>query len=553
MPLTAQTAPVPEADRESPEESFLIKDNKGKNLLDSQFRETDSPNTNGADQDRRRGSRQKTKYPDSPPKGDRQKSVGRNAVLNVVRVACQIILPMVTLPYCSRILQVENMGKVNFAFSLVTFFALLADLGVSVYGVREGTKRSLSRRRFDRFASEVFAVNILMTAVSYALLALIMFLVPGLRQYVAVVGVQSLFILFTTMGIEWVNAVYEDYFFIAVRTILIQVLYTASVFILVRRQEDYLLFTFLTVMVTGAASIANWIYCRRYVTIRPVPEGIRKHFRPMSVFFANNMAITVYVNADMAMLGLFCGDYYTGSYGSSMRIYQCMKTLMTAIYTVTIPRLSMHAAKGEKEPFRRLLTDVCASILLLIVPVIVGLILYADDIMELVFGASYLPGALSLQLLAAALLFAVGNGIAVNCVNAPLGEERVSMMATICAAVSNVALNLFMIPLFKEIGAAVTTIAAEALVLVICLVRLPGWSRLLDLRVLGRNTLHTVAGALFLAAVRLIFAPRIASLPVRMAAAILVSAAGYGIVLLLLRNEYLIGILRRKKQGKAAE
>ena len=62
-----------------------------------------------------------------------------------------------------------------------------------------------------------------------------------------------------------------------------------------------------------------------------------------------------------------------------------------------------------------------------------------------------------------------------------------------------------------------------------------------------------MAGALFLAAVRLIFAPRIASLPVRMAAAILVSAAGYGIVLLLLRNEYLIGILRRKKQGKAAE
>lgn len=531
----------------------MIKNNKEKNLLDSQFRETDSRNRDGKDRSGRTGERQKPEQSDSRISKVRQKSVGRNAVLNVIRVACQIVLPMITLPYCSRILQVENMGKVNFAFSLVTFFALLADLGVSVYGVREGTKRSLSRSRFDRFASEVFAVNILMTAVSYAVLALIMFLVPGLRPYVAVVGVQSLFILFTTMGIEWVNAVYEDYYFIAVRTILIQVLYTASVFILVRRQEDYLLFTFLTVMVTGGASIANWIYCRRYVTIRPAAEGIRKHFRPMSVFFANNMAITVYVNADMAMLGLFCGDYYTGIYGSSMRIYQCMKTLMTAIYTVTIPRLSMHAAKGEKEKFRGLLTDVCASILLLIVPVIVGLILYAGDIMELVFGASYLPGALSLQLLAAALLFAVGNGIAVNCINAPLGEERISMFATICAAVSNVTMNLFMIPLFRETGAAITTIAAEALVLVICLVRLPGWSGLLDLGVLGRNTLHTAAGAVVLAAVRLLFAPRIASLPVRMAAVILVSAAGYGIVLLLLGNEYLIGILRRKGQGKAAE
>ena len=220
-------------------------------------------------------------------------SMGRNAMLNVARVACQIILPMLTLPYCSRILQVENMGKVNFAVSMVNFFALLADLGVSVYGVREGAKRRAYRDRFNRFASEVFSVNILMTAVSYAGLLLLVFLIPGIRPYAAVVGVQSLFILFTTMGIEWVNAVYEDYFFIAVRTILIQVLYTASVFLLIRRREDYLLFTFLTVMVTGGASIINWFYCRRYVTILPGLEGIRRHILPMGVFFANNMAITV--------------------------------------------------------------------------------------------------------------------------------------------------------------------------------------------------------------------------------------------------------------------
>lgn len=468
-----------------------------------------------------------------------QRSMGRNAALNVVRVACQIVLPMMTLPYCSRILQVENMGKVNFAVSLVNFFALLADLGVSVYGVREGARRRHSRDRFDRFASEVFTVNMLMTAVAYAGLALIVLLVPGIRPYAAVVGVQSLFILFTTMGIEWVNAVYEDYFFIAVRTIVIQVLYTVSVFVLIRRREDYLLFTFLTVMVTGGASIINWFYCRRYVRLRPVLEGIRRHLVPMSVFFANNMAITVYVNADMFMLGLFCGEYHAGIYGSSMRIYQCMKTLMTAIYTVTIPRLSMHAARGEKEDFRQVLTDVCATIMLLIIPVIAGLFLYAGDIMELVFGASYLPGTLSLQLLALALFFAIGNGIAVNCVNAPLGQERISMKATICAAIANVLLNLVLIPALQQNGAAVSTIAAEVLVLVICLWRLPGWAQMLDLGRLGRQALQTGAGTAVLVAIRLLAAPRFSSLPVRMIACILISMAAYGLVLLALGNEYL--------------
>ena len=466
-------------------------------------------------------------------------SMGRNAMLNVARVACQIILPMLTLPYCSRILQVENMGKVNFAVSMVNFFALLADLGVSVYGVREGAKRRAYRDRFNRFASEVFSVNILMTAVSYAGLLLLVFLIPGIRPYAAVVGVQSLFILFTTMGIEWVNAVYEDYFFIAVRTILIQVLYTASVFLLIRRREDYLLFTFLTVMVTGGASIINWFYCRRYVTILPGLEGIRRHILPMGVFFANNMAITVYLNADMFMLGLFCGDYHTSIYGASMRIYQCMKSLMTAIYTVTIPRLSMHAVKGEKEEFRQVLTDICGAIMLLVIPVIAGLILYARDIMELVFGSSYLPGTVSLQLLAAALFFAIGNGIAVNCMNAPLGEERTSMTATICAAAANVLLNLFLIPVMQENGAAISTITAESLVLIICLARLKNWRKMLDLSRLGRQALQTGAGTIVLVAIRLLIAPRFSSLAARMIAAILLSVMSYGIVLLLLGNEYL--------------
>ena len=177
--------------------------------------------------------------------------------------------------------------------------------------------------------------------------------------------------------------------------------------------------------------------------------------------------------------------------------------------------------------------------MLLVIPVIAGLILYARDIMELVFGSSYLPGTVSLQLLAAALFFAIGNGIAVNCMNAPLGEERTSMTATICAAAANVLLNLFLIPVMQENGAAISTITAESLVLIICLARLKNWRKMLDLSRLGRQALQTGAGTIVLVAIRLLIAPRFSSLAARMIAAILLSVMSYGIVLLLLGNEYL--------------
>ena len=91
----------------------------------------------------------------------------------------------------------------------------------------------------------------------------------------------------------------------------------------------------------------------------------------------------------------------------------------------------------------------------------------------------------------------------------------------------------------QENGAAISTITAESLVLIICLARLKNWRKMLDLSRLGRQALQTGAGTIVLVAIRLLIAPRFSSLAARMIAAILLSVMSYGIVLLLLGNEYL--------------
>ena len=51
-----------------------------------------------------------------------------------------IIFPLITFPYASNVLQVENLGKVNFASSVCGYFLLFAGLGISSYAVREGSR-----------------------------------------------------------------------------------------------------------------------------------------------------------------------------------------------------------------------------------------------------------------------------------------------------------------------------------------------------------------------------------------------------------------------------
>lgn len=482
--------------------------------------------------------------------GKGEKSIGFNAVLNFIRVGCSVIFPLITFPYTSRVLQVDNIGKVNYANSIITYFALFAALGISTYGVREGARRKKGAE-FDRFASEIFSLNLLTTAISYAVLFVMLAAVPKFRDYRAVILIQSMTIVLTTLGVEWVNTVYEDFFYITVRSITVQLLCIGALFLFIHRPEDYLKYTCISVMSSSIMCIANWIYCRRHVRIRLLLSGdIFRHLYPMFIFFANSLAITIYVSADTTMLGWIAGDYYTGLYAVSVKIYQIVKRLMTAVYTVTIPRLSRFAGRGERDSYRKLMTQIAGSVILLLIPCMTGLVVYARDIILIISGETYLPAVRSLQILGVALLFAVGSGVVVNCINTPNGFEKTSLGATIAAAVVNVSLNMVLIPVLRQDGAALTTVIAEAMVLIICLVRLGDVNRYLDLRDILTQFLFAAAGSGLILGISLALGRTGLSPLLSLGLGVILSVAAYACLLGLGRNRYFMSVVNKFANGK---
>lgn len=97
-------------------------------------------------------------------------SVKVNAFLNVIRIAMSVLFPLITFPYASQVLGVSNLGKVQFATSVVSYFALIAALGVQTYGTREGSKVRENQEKFNQLCSEIFTVNIISTIIAYVLL-----------------------------------------------------------------------------------------------------------------------------------------------------------------------------------------------------------------------------------------------------------------------------------------------------------------------------------------------------------------------------------------------
>jgi len=63
-------------------------------------------------------------------------SIAKNYFYNLVLQISSIIIPFITVPYVTRVLDPQGIGIVSFTGSIVQYFVLFAALGMSLYGSR---------------------------------------------------------------------------------------------------------------------------------------------------------------------------------------------------------------------------------------------------------------------------------------------------------------------------------------------------------------------------------------------------------------------------------
>ena len=97
----------------------------------------------------------------------KEKSVGVNLVINGIKTLMSVLFPLITFPYASRILGARGIGKVDYAYSIISYFSLVSALGINTYAVREGSKLKNNKEEFEKFAKEMLKINLFTTLLTY--------------------------------------------------------------------------------------------------------------------------------------------------------------------------------------------------------------------------------------------------------------------------------------------------------------------------------------------------------------------------------------------------
>lgn len=425
---------------------------------------------------------------------NKQVSVKKNAMLNMIKQACSVVFPLITFPYVSRVLGAESFGKVNFANSIIQYFALFAGLGISTYAVREGARVRDDKEKIEKLVNELFSINVCTATASLGVLVLLVIFWPKLHSYVPLMFIEAQIIVLTTCGSDWINSIYEDFQYITIRYIVLQSAAIIPLFLFVRTPHDYIIYALIIVLAGYGGNLFNIYYIRRYVNRKfTLHCNWKKHITPILVLFSTAVAVKIYLNSDITMLGILSTEKQTGIYSATSRIYQMVKELINAITIVMVPRISNMLQNREEEQYEHLSNSTLNILVSLIMPLTVGLIVLRTPILYIVCGKEYLSGSNTLMILSLALPLGVLSCFYCNAILIPNREEKFYLVSTSIAAIVNIALNMAFIPLFGISGAAITTLIAELIVFLMSRVRC---RKLLKINFKKKNLLSVFVGCI---------------------------------------------------------
>lgn len=395
----------------------------------------------------------------------KQKSLKLNFIMNAILTMSSFIFPLITFPYVSRILLPEGTGKVSFATSVISYFAMFAQLGIPTYGIRACAKVRDNREELTRTAQEIFIINFVMMVLAYSVFGVALAVVPRLQQDRTLFLIVSATLLFNTIGMEWLYKALEQYTYITVRSIAFKFIALIAMFLLIHEKSDYVIYGAISILASSASNVFNFINVHKYIGLRPLGRyNFKRHLKAVVVFFAMSCATTVYTHLDTVMLGFMKTDADVGYYNAAVKIKTILVSIVTSLGTVLLPRASYYVEHGMKAEFQKITQKAINFVILAATPLMIYFMLYAREGIFFLSGDAYEGSILPMQLIMPTLLLIGLSNIMGIQILVPLGREKVVLYSEIAGAVVDLIINWILIPSMASAGAAIGTLVAEAVV-----------------------------------------------------------------------------------------
>ena len=384
----------------------------------------------------------------------------KNYAYNLSYQLLLIILPIITTPYVTRVFSSNDLGTYSFFNSIVTYFVLLATLGVANYGTKEiSGNRTIIRKNFWGIYTLQLGATILSLTL-YILLCLTFSLMQNPVAYIL-----GLSLLSKGLDISWLFQGLEDFRKITVRNITVKLVGVIAIFLFIKSASDLYLYVFLLTIFELLGQLSMWLPAKEFIG-KPHFDLMyaKRHLKPVILLFLPQIAISLYVSLDSTMLGVLASARDVGIYDQALRLVNILLTLVTSLGSVMLPRVSNLLSSGDHKAVNKMHEMSFLIYNLVIFPIMAGMLIVNDDFVNFFLGQDFQEARYAIAIMIFRMFFIGWTNIMGIQILIPHNKNKEFMLSTTIPAIVSVGLNLLLLPKLGYIGAAIVSVLTETLV-----------------------------------------------------------------------------------------
>ena len=386
----------------------------------------------------------------------------KNYLYNLSYQILTIILPIITVPYVTRIFTSEALGNYGFYNSIVSYFSLFAMLGIGIYG----TKQIAAARNVSSTFWNIYAIQLIASLLALFVYSMTLLSIPKMSGIIPII--LGIGLLTKMIDISWLFTGKEDFKKITLRNTMVKVAGVISIFTFIKGSEDLYLYIFLIVIFDFLGQFVMWIPAKKFIK-RPSFDTkiIKKNLHPIVLLFLPQVAISLYVVLDRTLLGLLGSYSDVGIYEQGQKLTSILLTVVSSLGAVMLPRVANLLSERKEKEAQNMVRFSFILYNLIIFPMIFGLIAINEIFVKLFLGQNFQDVKYVLYIIVFNIMFIGWTNILGYQVLVVRNKNKEFMLSTTIPAIVSVAVNITVIPFFGYIGASITSVVVEFLVFAI--------------------------------------------------------------------------------------
>ncbi len=387
----------------------------------------------------------------------------KNYLYNAGYQILNMIIPLITVPYISRVLGAHDVGINEYTNSWVTFFFLMGQMGITLYGNREVAyhRDDLYKRSQTFWGVEALQLLTVSSAFVLYLVAVFLFSTTFKEFFL----LQAIWIIATGVDISWYFMGLEEFRITVVRNTLVKIASLILIFTVVKTSNDLGKY----ILILGASQLVGnltlWPYLRGNIVWVSIKKWHPfKHFYPSLLLFIPTITTQVYLVLNRLMLGRMSTQADLGNFGQADKIVKFVLAVVTATGTVMLPHVANKFAKGDIKGVRNSLYSSFNFVSAIAIPMMFGLMAIAKKFGPWFLGREFVLAGSVIFLEAPIILLIAWSNVTGTQYLMPVNRVKEYTTSVTIGALSNVIFNFVLIGKYGANGAAIATVGSEFLV-----------------------------------------------------------------------------------------